>query len=455
MSGSGAFERRVACASGSHANAPVCSRNCRSVDIVTFRSNSVHKSYIKTAGASLVLVSVALLFSLLALYLLPKIIGPVVAALGLLLALGATALACASAVVLVRYKRGAIGERDLFLELNRSREPASIKAAGAARTGRLYRGFARRLLGHDLVVGDLVEVKTWSEVRATLDERGCLEQVPFMPEMVRMCGQRAYVFRCVHRLFDYRKTRRMRHMSGAVLLVGVVCDGSNHGGCEAACHTIWKSAWLRRVERNVGAEVGQISSNRSDQEIDAAALPFGTQAPRYACQLTQLHAASQPIGKWSATNFLLPVMSGNVAPAAFVVGWLTYLFDEFQDKRHGVGFPAFEAAAHDGGSREGTRLKAGEQVVVRSSAEIRATLNDQLMHRGLWFEPDMLKHCGRRHYVQAEVTKLIDIVSGEMLTMKTPAYMLRDVHFSGERQLFNAQYEPLFWRSAWLRRDGN
>ena len=56
------------------------------------------------------------------------------------------------------------------------------------------------------------------------------------------------VFRCVHRLFDYRKTRRMRHMDGAVLLVEKMCDGSSHGGCEASCHTIWKSAWLRRVE---------------------------------------------------------------------------------------------------------------------------------------------------------------------------------------------------------------
>jgi hypothetical protein len=74
------------------------------------------------------------------------------------------------------------------------------------------------------------------------------------------------------------------------------------------------------------------------------------------------------------------------------------------------------------------------------------------MHRG-WFEPDMMKHCGQRYEVQAEIRKLIDIVTGEMLVMKTPAYVLRDVHFSGERQLFNSQYEPLFWRAIWLRRD--
>ena len=71
----------------------------------------------------------------------------------------------------------------------------------------------------------------------------------------------------------------------------------------------------------------------------------------------------------------------------------------------------------------------------------------------MWFEPDMMKHCGHRYRVQAEIRKIVDIVNGEMRTMKTPAYVLRDVHFSGERQLFNAQYEPLFWRAAWLRRD--
>lgn len=421
---------------------------------MTLRSSLVLKSYVKTTVACLVLVPVALPLALLGLYWLPKVVGPAVVALSVLIALGAATLACASAIVLVRYRRASLGGRDLFLELNRSREPAAIKAAPAVRTARVRRWLVQRLLGHDLVVGDVVEVKTWAEIRATLDERGCLEQLPFMPEMLAMCGQRAYVFRCVHRLFDYRKTRYMRHMDGAVLLARTMCDGSNHGGCQAACHTIWKSAWLRRVERSEDAADPRVSSDRSDPLNDAAVLQFGTQAPHYACQLTQLHAASQPIGKWSAINFLRPLISGNVAPAAFVVGWLTYLFDELQHQRQGVGFPAFEAAMQEGGSREETGLEAGDQVVVRAPAEIRATLNHQLIHRGLGFESDMLKHCGGRYCVQTEVKRLIDIVTGEMRTMKTPAYILRDVHFSGERQLFNAQYEPLFWRGAWLKRDG-
>ncbi len=411
------------------------------------------KSYVKTTVACLVLLAVALLCALLGLYWLPKGAGPVVAASSLLAALVAATLSCAGVLVLVRYRRGDLGERDLFLELNRSREPAAIEAGPAVRRTGGRRWLARRLLGHELVVGDLVEVKPWDDIRSTLDEQGCLENLPFMPEMLAMCGRRARVFRCAHRLFDYRKTRRMRHMEGAVLLVGAVCDGSSHGACEAACHTIWKSAWLRRVEPDDAMICVPAATDRPEPVQDAAVLKFGTEAPRYACQLTQLNAASRPIGNWSFINFLRPLVAGNVAPAAFVVGWLTHLFNELQHHRQGVSFPAFEVAVRGGERLEETRLNAADQVVVRPSAEIRATLNDRFEHRGMGFETDMLKHCGRRCSVQAEVKRLIDIVSGEMRTMKTPAYVLRDIHFSGERQLFNAQYEPLFWRGVWLRRD--
>jgi hypothetical protein len=420
---------------------------------MSFSDGFALKSYIKTTVACLGLVAVALLLSLLALHGLPAPLAPLVAGLGVLAALGTATLAGAGAVVLLRYKRAALGKRDLFLELNHSRDAAAITAAKIARPTRLRRRMAQRMLGHDLVVGDLVEVKSWDEIRTTLDERGCLEQLPFMPEMLAMCGRRAHVFRCVHRLFDYRKTRLMRHMDGAVLLVGTVCDGSSHGSCEAACHTLWKSAWLRRIDPVENA--ARAASDHAAAPKDTAVLQFGTQAPLYACQLTQLHAASQPIGNRSVINFLRPLVAGNVAPAAFVVGWLTHLFNEVQHLRQGVSFPVFEAPVQADGQAEETLLQAGDQVIVRSSAQIRATLNDQSLHRGLYFEPDMLKHCGRRYCVQAEVRKLIDIVTGEMRTMKTPAYVLRDIHFSGERQLFNAQYEPLFWRQAWLKRAGD
>jgi len=412
------------------------------------------KSYLKTTVACLLLAVAALVVGVVILQWLPPLFATIAAILSALVALVAATFACAGAVVIVRYRRCADGARDVFLELNRSREPAAIAASTVRRTW-LRRWLAQRLLGHDFVVGDWVEVKTWDDIRATLDATGCLEQLPFMPEMLAMCGRRAYVFRCMHRLFDYRKSRRMRHMDGAVLLTGTICNGSSHGGCEAACHTIWKAAWLRRVDREPDtARLAAAPVNSPPHEV-ARILQMGTMGPRYTCQLTQLHAASRPIGEWSPLNFLRPLVSGNVAPAAFAIGWLTDLFNDLQQQRGGIGFPSFTASAQESESRNEKPLLPGDQVVVRQSGEIRATLNDRLIHRGLGFEEDMLKYCGRQLYVQAEVKKLIDIVTGEMRTMKTPAYILRDVHFSGERQLFNAQYEPLFWRQAWLKRAGN
>lgn len=414
------------------------------------RSSPIYKSYVKTTALSMVLILAMLMVAVLALQWLPKFIGHLAAVVAMLLALPAAAGACAGLIVLARYRRGAAGGEDLYLELNRSRTAAAIELSAPRGVSSARRWLVRRMFGHDFVVGDLVEIKSWAEIHTTLDERGCLEEMPFMPEMVAMCGARARVFRSLHRIFDYRKTRRMRHMDGALLLAGVVCGGENHGGCQAACLTALKSSWLRHVEHGSTARA---LAAREELPHSAPLPSFGTNAPHYSCQLTQLSAASKPIDGSSLVDILRPLVSGNVAPAAFAVGWLTNYFNDIQHWRQGVAYPAFEVALRDLLPAEGQALKAGDMVVVRGSAEIRATLNAQSLNRGLYFEPDMLKYCGRRIPVQAEVGRIIDIVSGEMRQMKTPAYLLRDVRFSGERQLFNAQYEPLFWRSAWLRKD--
>jgi hypothetical protein len=413
---------------------------------------TVLSSYVKTTAACVTLFVMGLVAAFVVRAWLPSVVASIVAVFGSCVALVAGVFACSGAVVLKRFGQSKRGELDWFLALNRSREPTAIASSPARHTGVLRRWLVRHLLGHEFVVGDWVEIKPWHEIRATLDAQGRLEQLPFMPEMLALCGRHARVFRCVHRIFDYRKSRQMRHMHGTVLLVGAVCSGSAHGSCEASCHTVWKAAWLRRIDRlEPNAPVG-LDASRAAPAEDVAVLRFGTEGPRYSCQLTQLHAASRPVGEWNPLNFVRPLVAGNVTLSAFVVGWLTYLFNTVQHFRQGVSFPMFEAAKPAAVAQSDASPRVGDQVVVRGSGEIRATLNDQLVHRGLGFEIDMLKHCGHRYLVQREVGKLIDIVSGEMRTMKTPAYVLAGVHFSGERQLFNAQYEPLFWRNAWLRR---
>ena len=81
--------------------------------------------------------------------------------------------------------------------------------------------------------GDLVEVRSWADIAATLDEQGTLEKLPFMPEMLAYCGKQ---FRVSRQAF---KTcvddQEMRQLSGTVLLEEIRCDGKSHGGCGKAC----------------------------------------------------------------------------------------------------------------------------------------------------------------------------------------------------------------------------
>src|SRR2546421_390554 len=97
--------------------------------------------------------------------------------------------------------------------------------------------------------GDLVEVRSPAEILSTLDEKGALENLPFMPEMLSFSGRQ---FRVSRRAF---KTcvddQEMRQIENTVFLEDVRCDGKNHGGCAKACLIFWKEAWLKPVGENL------------------------------------------------------------------------------------------------------------------------------------------------------------------------------------------------------------
>ena len=54
----------------------------------------------------------------------------------------------------------------------------------------------------ELRVGDLVEVRSEAEILATLDEHGMVESLPFMPEMLALCGRRFRVHKLAHKACD-------------------------------------------------------------------------------------------------------------------------------------------------------------------------------------------------------------------------------------------------------------
>ena len=97
----------------------------------------------------------------------------------------------------------------------------------------------------DLSPGELVSVRSASEIFSTLDASGTLEGLPFMPEMLKYCGRTLPVTqRADTTCAGAGVVRRMRN---TVHLQRIRCDGSAHDGCQAACLVFWKEAWLERV----------------------------------------------------------------------------------------------------------------------------------------------------------------------------------------------------------------
>src|SRR3954447_20253873 len=100
--------------------------------------------------------------------------------------------------------------------------------------------------GLKLRAGDWVEVRSKDEILKTLDSKGRLENMPFMPEMFAYCGKRLRVGKAAHKTCDTIDWTGGRRLTGSVHLEDIRCGGQAHDGCGAACLIFWKEAWLKR-----------------------------------------------------------------------------------------------------------------------------------------------------------------------------------------------------------------
>src|SRR6478672_11939039 len=119
--------------------------------------------------------------------------------------------------------------------------------------------------------GDRVELRSASEILATLDDRGCLEGVPFMPEMLAYFGKQYTVTAQVERACDtvnYLGVVRLRH---TVILDDARCDGAGHDGCGAQCRLYWKEAWLRPSNTSETADLAPADDAVAELERRARA----------------------------------------------------------------------------------------------------------------------------------------------------------------------------------------
>ena len=340
----------------------------------------------------------------------------------------------------------------------------------------------------DLRAGDWVRVRSAAEILRTLDSDGCLDGMPFMPEMFSFCGHKFQVYKRAHKTCDTVFPVRGRRVDHCVHLE-TRCDGSAHGGCQASCLLFWKDAWLKPLGRSSqkASPAPNDSSASSACSLSAPACAEsdvwarttcanGPDADRvYVCQATRLPYATADLQWWDIRQYIEDYRSGNVGLWRILCGAVYFIYyaistagigvgrpmrwfyDTFYPLWGGTPFPRKAGAIPDDQPTptQALDLQPGELVRIKSHQEILKTLNTRSRNRGLYFDAEEVRYCGGTYRVLKRVTKIIHEKTGKMLEMKTPCFILDSVVCQSrysECRLFCPRSIYSYWRESWLER---
>jgi len=335
--------------------------------------------------------------------------------------------------------------------------------------------------------GDLVEVRSKEEILATLTDAGRSAGMPFMPEMLQFCGQKFHVGAVAHKTCETAKrTYQGRRLETTVHLADLRCDGSAHGGCQAACRLFWRDEWLRSPDESVKTPTVRPLPKPSTR-CDESTLVASTQrprsaeenGPRYSCQATELYEATTALRWWDPRQYVLDIVTGNHSTGAVVRAlWLAAMRSWLRNTPRGyrlvkrvretthswlVGgeVPDVHGTVPAGQPTPTGRidLRPGERVRIKPKEEIFETIReDNKQNRGLSFDQEMVRYCGSVATVHSSVTNIIDEATGDMIRMKQPCIILDGVVCMGEYsacRLMCPRQLPSFWRELWLERVGD
>ena len=329
-----------------------------------------------------------------------------------------------------------------------------------------------------LRTGDWVRVRTAEEILATLDGRGCLDALPFMPEMIEFCGRELQVSGIAHKTCDTARFSGGRKMRDAVFLEDHRCDGSAHGGCQARCLFFWKTDWL--VPIAAPGSRASAPAPHGEAKISLEQLRKTTQKTAdtgevlYVCQATEHIAATEPLHALAPWHFFEDVRTrnatfGQVLQAVVLhlvwrlrnlpVGWRlnVWLYATLHRLLTGRPDPFREGVIPKGAPTPefNLDLKPGDWIEVKSHDEILQTINKQLRNRGLAYNSEMTPVCGQRLRVAQRISKIIEEKSGRLITMKNPCITLEKVYcqalYTDYSLVCSRRVTPWF-REAWLKR---
>lgn len=335
--------------------------------------------------------------------------------------------------------------------------------------------------------GDWVEVKSKEEILSSLDSRGQMEGLPFMPQMFQYCGQKFAVYKRAHKTCDTVNQTGGRRLADAVHL-DLRCDGQVYGGCQAACLIFWKDAWLKPIsmrESTKGESSGGVpgiqSANTprcSEADVWAGAQakdPNSSNEPRYICQATQLPYYTTRLPWWDLRQYLEDFTSGNVTFGQLVRGLiyanyynliqlgiglgrpLRWLYDAVQSLRGGIPYPRRGGTipVNEHTPAGALNLQPGELVQVKSYKAILATLDTANKNRGLYFDAEAVPHCGSVHKVRTRLNKFIDEKTGRLVTLNNASIILDGVWCQArysDCRMFCPRSIYTWWREIWLER---
>lgn len=297
-----------------------------------------------------------------------------------------------------------------------------------------------------LQIGDLVQVRPWQEIRATLDAQGTLGGMPFMPEMLPYCGRVFPVWRLVHKACS--EAGAMRRLKQVVYIGSMRCDGSAHDGCQKWCRFFWHEDWLRKVDAPTAPDDRPVEA---DLKAAATTLITRTAADHYFCQSTELVRASTHIARWDLRHCWREFRSKNYPFDFFVRSLIVPVWLRLRVLVEGEHVHRLRGML-DKTPAESLNLQPGEWVEVKSREEIAATLDKHGRNRGLEFAPFMMNLFGRRFRVLCRVDRMILESSGKMGTLKNTV-LLDQCTCDGFCRLGSCPRDLFhFWHEIWLRR---
>jgi hypothetical protein len=308
----------------------------------------------------------------------------------------------------------------------------------------------------DLRAGDLVVVRAPDEILKTLDANGTLDQLPFMPEMLRFCGRRFRVLnRVVQSTIDGAFLRghsesfvREFRNNDVVTLQGVRCGGQQHDNCQRACAIFWKEAWLYKLDSAKEDNCTGHTTAHTDK------LHYGfktrTESGRYFCQSSEFLKSTLHLSNIQRfKKCFSAIAAGNIG----AWGMLRRLLVWARWRVHRKFFGEHVRGTLDKTPTETLALQPGDLVQVKCLPEIVATLNKQGRNRGLHFSADQRQFCGGRYRVRNRADNFIAEGTGEMKHFQNTV-MLEDVLCDSACFAFGGCYRSdlIYWREIWLKK---